>query len=106
MTPVEFVILGMATWRSASLLVRENGPFHLFRRMREGVGITHDDQGKPLIIPDGTLAGILSCVWCCSMWTALLWLGLWLWLGETGVKLAMVFALSAAAIWLDGWIEG
>lgn len=105
MTPWEFILMGLATWRTASLLVREAGPFHVFRKIRELAGITHDDGGQVLSIPDGLFAGILSCIWCCSIWTAFAWLLIWLAWGDIGALFAIPFALSTLAICVDKLLE-
>ena len=72
MTLVELIVFGLATWRISSLLVDEPGPFRMFIRLRELVGITHDADDNVEMIPGGLLPGILSCVWCCSMWVGIL----------------------------------
>ena len=98
------VIFGLATWRLSSMLVRERGPWNLFVWIRERAGIGHDDEGHPYMIPDTTITGILSCVWCASMWVALGWLGLWLITPLLATKIAAVFAISTGAILVDRWM--
>ena len=115
------VVLSLATWRISSLLVREDGPWSILRRIRrhfragEFGGVTFDPSGMDtaeamhfqaaLHIPQGVIGALLSCVWCCSVWvatflviaTALLPLSLYVWL---------IFAVSAAAIALNEAIDG
>lgn len=115
------VVLSLATWRISSLLVREDGPWSILRRIRrhfragEFGGVTFDPSGMDaaeamyfqanLHIPQGVIGGILSCVWCCSVWvatllviaTVLLPLSLYVWL---------IFAVSAAAIALNEALDG
>ncbi|MBU1777991.1 MAG: DUF1360 domain-containing protein [Gammaproteobacteria bacterium] len=106
MTPFEFLILSLATWRTASLLVHEDGPWMVFRRLRERAGIVHDEQGEAAMIPDGFLAGVLSCVWCSSMWTAAGWMALF-WVSPTWtMAVAGVFALSAGAVVVERVARG
>ncbi len=70
-TPLELVAAAFATWRITALLVFDNGPFGIFLRLRERLGIVHDDNGDPSSWPDGGLGRLFTCVWCLSFWTAL-----------------------------------
>ena len=103
MTLTYFLIYSLATWRIASLLVQEDGPGNVFRRLREAAGIEHDDNGDVYLVPDTFFAGVLSCIWCCSIWVAAGWTGAWLFIPEISVWLALPFGLSAGAIILDSW---
>jgi len=93
---LEFVVYALATWRVSSLLVDEAGPFRMFIRLREWVGITHDADDNVAMIPDRLLPGILSCVWCVSIWVGLFWTLMYF--VPYSLYLALPFALSAAAI--------
>lgn len=104
MTFLEFVLLSLAAWRLASMLVREKGPFNMFVWIRERVGIGHDKDGIPYMIPDNVLAGILSCVWCCSMWTGFFWFVAYLVAPLLVIKIATVFAISTGAILVDRFL--
>lgn len=97
MTLLEFVVLALATWRISSLLVDESGPFRIFIRIREKVGITHDMDDNVAIIPDGFMPELLSCIWCTSLWVGLIWTLMYL-LCNYLLYLALPFALSAVAI--------
>jgi hypothetical protein len=101
MTLVAVIILSLATWRISSLLTKEAGPFAVFKRARELTGITHDDNGDIVMIPDRFFAQLLSCVWCTSVWVAIGWVILWVILPQACVYVALPFALSAAAIVLE-----
>ena len=92
-------LFSLATWRLSSLLVRERGPWDVFVRLRAKVGISHDELGKPVEIPDNVLAGILSCTWCASVWIALFWAVFYP--GNVIEKIAVAFAISAVAIGFD-----
>lgn len=63
------LIDGLAAWRLAYLLVNEYGLFGLSARLRRFTGVV---EGLPPEHQNNPLAGILSCVACCSMWTSLL----------------------------------
>lgn len=93
MTGLEFIILGLATWRVASLLSDEVGPFGVCEKLRGAIGVKLDDYSEPY----GTnwLANIVVCIWCVSMFVGLAWAALW-WLAPTAaVAVALPFALSA-----------
>jgi hypothetical protein len=98
MTPFEFLLFALATWRVAYMLVGEDGPWLIFRRLRESTGITHDQDGAVLIVPERTLPMLLSCVWCTSVWVSAGWTILWLLLPTPAVLLATWLALSTLAI--------
>ena len=103
---LEIIWFGLATWRISSLRVHEAGPWNIFRRLRERAGIVHDEQGEPLVIPDGFFAGVLSCVWCSSIWVAaglmLAWLLLPMFIG----LFAAVMVFSAVAILMERVVRG
>jgi hypothetical protein len=105
MTLTYFLIYSLATWRVASLLVQEDGPFRIFRRLRELTGIQHDDDlgGDIYLVPDTFLAGILSCVWCCSIWAAIVWTLLWFLIPDISIWMAIPFGISGGAILMDKW---
>lgn len=78
MTLMHFVIGALATWRLASLIVYEDGPFEVFTRLRS----------------ISVLEGMTSCLWCTSIWTGLL-VTVLLFVAEPVI---WPFALSGAAI--------
>lgn len=96
-----FVIFGLATWRLSSLLVNEAGPFNVFVDLREMIGITHDDEGNPIMYPKGFLPELFKCVWCMSVWVgifATLLLPFF-------ALIAIPLALSAVAIIVDAFVN-
>ena len=99
-----FLIFGLASWRVASMFVREKGPFNMFVWIREMVGIQHDENNYPYLFPDNVLADLLSCVWCTSMWAGLFWFLLYLITPLLAIKIATVFAFSTVAIIVDKWV--
>lgn len=78
LSALDLLILALASWRLASLLVQEAGPLDVFARFRA----------------HSTLAGLLDCVWCASVWTAAGMLLLW-WIG--GIAQVFVYALAVSA---------
>src|SRR5262245_25863098 len=96
---MSYVILALATWRIAHLMVLETGPFGVFKRLRERVGIVHaPDTDVIFIVPDNVFAQALSCVWCGSLLVGIGW-GIFFGISPfwAGI-LALPFALSAGAI--------
>lgn len=64
---IDVLVVGLATWRVASLLVHERGPFAVFQRVRDAVQPFGEIRGLWMQLRD-ELSLILSCVWCCSLW--------------------------------------
>lgn len=88
------ILMSLGAWRLAVLLVREDGPFLIVRRLRMVIGIDHDDNGVPISWPDRFPAQLFECVWCMSIWTAGLMVLLW-WLCPVVVWVAGVAGLAA-----------
>lgn len=62
MNALDLVVLSLACWRLAYMLVREDGPAHIFARLRART----------------TVGGLLECMFCSSVWTAVLVFAVWL----------------------------
>lgn len=93
-------MLALASWRLATFMVKERGPWDMALRLREWAGISHDEAGEPESWPDGgVLAGVLSCVWCCSFYTAVLMLVLWV--SGPGVVVVLALGIAGGAVFLD-----
>ena len=75
---LELLIMVLATWRLASLFVSEDGPFNVFRHIRCLFGVKHHDDGSVAQIPDRTLAKLITCMWCMTLWMAAVVYGLWI----------------------------
>jgi hypothetical protein len=95
-----YLLLALATWRISSLLVHEEGPFRIFERLRRRVGLMNDVE-----IPDGFLPGVLSCVWCASLWVGAGWALVWLLVPDVVQWLSLPFALSALAICFEKLVK-
>ena len=90
------LILSLATFRIASLLVNEEGPFGIFVRLRGAVGVTvnqyHQEEAT-------TFWGeLFTCIWCMSVWVGCGWTLAHLLFPAVTIWLALPFALSGAAI--------
>lgn len=97
----DFLVASLALWRVTALIVKESGPFDVFYRIRERVGIHHDDNGDICEIEDRWLPKLMSCVWCLSMFLALFYAPLVWFLPEIVIPVSFPFALSAVAIGLE-----
>lgn len=84
LTPLDLLVIALATWRLAYLMAKEAAPFHLMTRLRQRT----------------TFGGLLSCLYCSSWWAALVMLALWF----TPLQVVVwVFALSAAGLMLGSY---
>lgn len=64
--------MGLATWRLSRMLVKEDGPGHVFMRLRHATGIEYAPDGSLWSYPDWTP---LHCVYCTTLYAgALLYL--------------------------------
>jgi hypothetical protein len=90
---MDLLVRGLAIWRISSLLVREDGPNQVLRKLRERTGITYWSttsdgiQSYPAWNP-------LVCIYCTSVWVALCSLVI-------PRQVLILFAGSALAIVLD-----
>ena len=100
------IVYILAVWRIANLFVNERGPFDLFLKIRSVAGITHDENGFALEIPETFFGQLLSCVWCSSIWIALFITVLWFVSSEWALRFAVIFALSGGAVLLEEWRKG
>jgi hypothetical protein len=97
-----YTILGaLATWRVASLLYDEPGPWGTAIWFRERLGIEHDN-GDPVIYPKWLQP--LECFWCLGLIGAIPW-GVYVALTLSTLKgLAIWLATSTIIIILERWI--
>lgn len=62
MSPTDLVVVGLASWRLAHLLVEETGPFDLIVNFRKAIGANDVNDA-------GLLNRLFLCVLCMSGWT-------------------------------------
>ncbi len=96
MNGLEFIVIGFATWRIASMIAVETGPAGVFEWFRDKVGIEYDERSIP--VATNFIGEGLMCVWCNSVWIGLAFTGLWYWQKAIALILSLPFALSALAI--------
>lgn len=86
---LEFLILGLATWRISYFLLEDDGPFRLSARLRHYVGA--DKSGEVT-----GLAFVFTCIYCMSVWVAtVLWLAFDF---GNGLAIPKIAAYSAIAV--------
>lgn len=75
-TLTDFIILALAAWRLAYMLVEEDGPGAVFSRLRYRAGVrsvvTKDGQGNPTAsrVALKPWSELFLCTWCVAVWTA------------------------------------
>lgn len=87
---LRLVLLSLATWRLSSLIHSEDGPWEVFKLLRECVGIMHDEDGEPSGFP--VWAEPLDCFWCVTLLVAFV---------LAPRKPLYWLSASAGAIWLE-----
>ena len=84
MTPLDLLILVLATWYLAYALTKTHGPFHVFATLRGRF----------------SFGGLTTCMHCAAPWIAgLLWL---LWLTPLH-PVVYALAVAGAALMLGSW---
>ena len=107
MTLTDLLILALAAWRIANLIVddSEEGPFQILSWVRHVLGIRYDDKGRMMSVQSPRLyhelGKAVSCMWCLSLWVGLL---LTLIPGEYRIVL-WPFALSAGALLINKQVK-
>lgn len=101
------VVLALATWRIAHMLVKEDGPLDIFYKLHVAVGIVYKEDGEvdEERSSKSFLSTVLQCVYCTSVWVGLFFTLL----GAISIHLAywvaLPFCFSAAAVLLEMWSE-
>lgn len=91
---LRLTLAALAAWRLAYMVASELGPWDVFKRLRDRLGVPYlREDGWP----DSNAGRLLSCVKCMSVWTAALF-GL---LSLTHLWwISLPFALSAPAVFV------
>lgn len=96
---METLLVGvLITWRVTSLIKDENGPFDLFARIRQLLGVKYDEYSQPVY--NGFFAQLLACFWCTSIWIGVALALLW------NVPIEHGLAYSAGAIMISYYVGG
>lgn len=103
---LDFLVMGLAVWRLSAMFSYECGPFKIFMRMRRIIGFDHADDCEPVSFPDNFLSSLFGCVWCLSVWFAIIIvIGDSLWPGETLI-VCRILALSAVTVIIERIARG
>src|SRR5688572_13956914 len=90
-----FFYLALAAWRLASLIANEEGPWQMFRRLRQRAEQwCHSYR----FCRELGLNELFSCEWCNSIWIGAALTLLYFWIGEPLLYIALPLALSTAVI--------
>ena len=90
-----FLYLGLAAWRLASLLANEDGPWMVFKRLRQRA---EQWCNRYRFCRELGLHDLVACEWCNSVWIGAGLTILYLWIGESILYFALPLALSTVAI--------
>jgi len=67
----EMLMLSLAVWRLSYMITSEVGPARILERFRTWAGVVVDrldDGTEEVIASPGTLADLVTCQWCASVW--------------------------------------
>ena len=96
MSLANVIVLALATWRIASLLAYEDGPYNILVKFRFKLGIGYDEYANQ--VGTSMIAKLFMCVWCLSLWVGLIVTLLYICLQDIALFALLPFALSAVAI--------
>lgn len=95
MTISTFFYLSLAAWRLASLVANEEGPWMMFKRLRQRA---EQWCNKYRFCREFGVYELFSCEWCNSVWIGAGLTILYLWIGDAILYLALPLALSTVVI--------
>lgn len=101
---LSFVVISLAVWRTAHLLSQEDGPWDIVAKIRYILGVRYDVHSNP--VGQSMWAKMILCVWCNSVWVGAFWGVIYLVIPPVAFALALPFALSASAIFLERFAGG
>ena len=97
-----FFYLALAAWRLASLIANEDGPWLIFKRLRQRA---EQWCQKYRFCNELGLYELFSCEWCNSIWIGAGLTLLYLWIGESILYIALPLALSTVVILIKYLVE-
>lgn len=90
MTPLALAVAALATYRVATAIAHEDGPWRVFARLRDHAARRTDDGRWPEWVEEG-----LHCPRCVSVWAALVIVPAMAW--PPSAFVVVVLAVSGAA---------
>ncbi len=99
---VQALLIGLAAWRLTALVSYERGPFSVFLRLRELLGMEHGSNNEPFRWPSNVVTEALSCPWCLGLWMVPPVYGLW----ALEPVIVMLLAAGAVLIAVERWNHG
>lgn len=95
---VELIVLCLATWRISSLLCDEEGPWNVFSRLRNKVGVKYNEANE--LYATNEIAKAFMCLWCISIYVSGIVIILYL-LMPVSIYVFAALAFSAIAMLAD-----
>ena len=91
------LILALAVFRIAYMFTQpEEGPFDIVIKFRHWIGVRYDERSEAY--GQNEFAKVFTCIYCLSVWLAIIATGLYWYNPVVTTWLAMPFALSAVAM--------
>ena len=90
-----FFYPGLAAWRLASLVANEDGPWMVFKRLRQRAEQWCKNYR---FCREMGVYDLFSCEWCNSIWIGAGLTLLYLWIGDAILYIALPLAFSTVAI--------
>jgi len=99
MSPFDFIVISLATWRMSHLLSREDGPFDIFDKIRLRFGAVWTENAG--WVSDDPLGKLIICPLCISFWFAIILFFLYFLISP----LIFIIALSGVASLLQLFLD-
>ena len=87
------ILIGLAAWRISWFFYSEDGPFGIAKKIRRLIGFDEKDQA-----PQTFLGELFDCVWCMSIWAAMMLSLLLYFFPEAGIFICVSFGASTIVI--------
>jgi hypothetical protein len=97
-----FFYLSLAAWRLASLVANEDGPWLIFKRLRQ---CAEQWCNNYRLCRELGLYDLFACEWCNSIWIGAGLTLLYFWIGDAILYLAIPLALSTIVILIKYVVE-
>lgn len=101
-TALHLFIVISAMWRISSLFANENGPFYIFKRIRD---LCQSLCERNWFCKELHLYELIECEWCNSIWFGTMIVIAWCLLGDVILYPALVLAISAWVIFMKFVIQ-